>query len=309
MESIKILATSTYLPNNKISNEYFKEEFDISQEWIKRRTGIENRYYAKEENIVDLAIKVSKKILLENSIKKDEIDGIIVATTSTDKIMPGISFEVQRILNISKCMCLDILAGCSGYINAFDIARKYIACGELNKVLVIGVENISKYLNFNDKNSAVILGDGAGATLLGKSNEKKDYFCLIESIGENNEILTCNNNEKLYMDGKSVYKFAVTRTTQNIENILSKTKINKNQIKYFLFHQSNLRIIERIREKLNIKKDNIYINLDKIGNTFCASIPIILDEIIKKKLLIPGDKIILSGYGGGLNLGSIILEY
>lgn len=309
MNSIKILATSTYLPNKKISNEYFQEKYNLPANWIEKRTGIKDRYYSTEESIIDLAINVSKKLILENNVEANEINGIIVATTSTDKIMPGISFEVQKSLNIKKCMCLDILAGCSGYINAFDIARKYISCGDLNRVLVIGVEKISKYLDFDDKNSAIILGDGVGATLLAKCNESKKYFSCIESIGENNEILVCNNNEKLYMDGKSIYKFAVSKTTENIESILSNSAIDKNEIKYFLFHQSNIRIIESICEKLEIDSTKTYINLDRIGNTFCASIPIILDEIIKKDLIKSGDKILLAGYGGGLNLGSIIIEY
>lgn len=309
MNSIKILATSTYLPKNKVINKYFEEKFNLSSKWIEKRTGIKNRYYAKEETIVDLAVNVAKKIISENNIEASTIDGIIVATTSTDKIMPGISFEVQRNLNIAKCMCLDLLAGCSGYINALDIARKYILFDELEKILVIGVERISKYLDFEDKNSSVILGDGAGATLIGKTAKNKIYFSLIESIGENNQILTCNNNEKLYMDGKSIYKFAINKTIQNIEKNLSISQIDKEDIRYFLFHQSNLRIIESICEKLNINKDRTYINLDKIGNTFCASIPIILDCVIKENLIKDGDKIILSGYGGGLNLGSILLEY
>ena len=209
MNSIKILATSTYLPKNKVINKYFEEKFNLSSKWIEKRTGIKNRYYDKEETIVDLAVNVAKKIISENNIEASTIDGIIVATTSTDKIMPGISFEVQRNLNIAKCMCLDLLAGCSGYI-IFD---------ELEKILVIGVERISKYLDFEDKNSSVILGDGAGATLIGKTAKNKIYFSLIESIGENNQILTCNNNEKLYMDGKSIYKFAINKTIQKIFNI------------------------------------------------------------------------------------------
>lgn len=308
MNNIKMVATSSYLPETRISNEFFNEKFNLSEDWIKKRTGIDYRYFAKNETITELGIKVSKKIVEENNISKDDIDGIIVATTSTDRIMPGISFEIQKALEIEKCMCLDVLAGCSGFINALDIARKYIALEELKNVLLIGVEKISNYLNFEDINSSIILGDGAGAVLLTSSNEEKIYYSNIKSFGKGNEILTCHNNEKLYMDGKNIYKFAVSKTSSNILETLEKANISKEEIKYFILHQSNSRIIDSICEKIDISKEKVYKNLDKIGNTFCASIPIVLDEINKKGLLKEKDKILLCGYGGGLNLGSIILE-
>lgn len=304
MESIKILATSKYLPNKKIENSYFNDKFELDDEWINKRTGIKTRYFVEDENISNLAIKVSKKVLEKTDIDVQKIGNIIVATTSSDRIMPGISFEIQKTLDIKKCMCLDILAGCSGFINAFDIARKNIALGETEYALVIGVETISKYLDFNDINTSILLGDGAGAVLLGRNRKNKKYLKNIESIGQEGEILTCHNGQKLNMNGKAIYKYAVSKVVNNIKMTLKDEKMQ--DLKYVILHQSNIRILENISNKLNIPQEKIYSNLDKYGNTFCASIPIALDDVFVK--LKDGDKILLAGYGGGLNQGSILLE-
>ena len=307
MKSIKILGNGTYLPQNKIDNKYFNTKFNLEENWIDKRTGIKNRHIAKSESLENLATEAAKKAIENAQIDKEEIDMIIIATTSTSKIMPGISYLVQKNLDIEKCMCLDILAGCSGYINAFDIAQKYIIAGSIKTALIIGAEVLSKYIDENDINTAVILGDGAGATII-TATENKQYASYIESIGQEGEMLTCNNNEKLYMDGKKVYKFAVMKTVENIEKLLEKNNLKIEDIKYVVMHQSNLRIIENICKKLNIPKEKTYINLNNIGNTFCASIPIVLEKLFSQKLVKENDKIILLGYGGGLNLGSILLE-
>lgn len=268
MNDIQIIASSSYLPKTQISNRFFNEKFNLPEDWIKRRTGIETRYFAKDESIIELGVKVATKLINENQIDKEIIDGIIVATTSTDRLMPGISFEIQKSLNIENCMCIDILAGCSGFINALDIARKYIALNELTRVLVIGIEKISDFLNFEDINTSIILGDGAGALLLASSKSKKMYCSNIKSFGKDNEILTCNSNEKLYMNGRNVYKFAVNKTTNNILETLNKANLLKKDIEYFILHQSNSRIIDSIYEKLDISKDKTYTNLAKVRKYF-----------------------------------------
>lgn len=307
MKSIKILGNGIYLPKNKIENEFFNNRFNLEEKWIEKRTGIISRYWALDEDLEYMATQASIKAIENAKIPKEEIGMIIVATTSTNKIMPGISYLVQRNLEIKECICLDILAGCSGYINAFDIAQKYIESQNIKKALIIGAEILSKYIDESDINTAILLGDGAGATIV-TNTENKIYDSYIESIGQDGEILTCNNNEKIYMDGKRIYKFAVTKTVQNIEKILQDNNLKIEDIKYLIPHQSNIKILENIGKRLNISMDKIYVNLDTIGNTFCASIPIVLSEMYEKNLLKEKDKIILLGYGGGLNLGSILLE-
>lgn len=308
MKSIKILGNGTYLPQTKIDNTYLNKKFNLEENWIEKRTGVQNRYIAKNETIEELATKAAKISIESAQIDKQKIDMILVATTSTSKIMPGISYLVQKNLDIKNCICFDILAGCGGYINAFDIAQKYIIAGSIKTALIIGAERLSGYINENDINTAIILGDGAGATVITEA-ENKQYDSYIESIGQEGEMLTCNNNEKLYMDGKKVYKFAVMKTVENIEKLLKRNNSKIEDIKYVVMHQSNRRIIENICKKLNIPEEKTYINLSYIGNTFCASIPIVLDELFKKNLVKEKDKIILLGYGGGLNLGSILLEF
>lgn len=307
MNSIKILATGMYLPKNEIDNKYFNDKFNLEEDWIYKRTGIKKRYWTETEKTSELAIKAVEDLQKNNNVDFSKIGLIIVASTNYEDAMPSISFEIQKKFNIEKCICMDILAGCSGYINSIDIARKYIELDEIEYALVIGVEKLSKYIDKNDINTAILLGDGAGATLIGKA-ENRRYAQNIESIGQEGDILTSKENSKIYMDGKKIYKFGTARVAQNINKLLEKEGLDIADIKYIVPHQSNLRILNSMREKIGAKENQMYINITNVGNTFNASIPIALNEMIRKNLLKKQDKIILVGYGGGLNLGSILIE-
>ena len=307
MNSIKILATGMYLPKEKIDNKYFNDKFNLEDNWIYQRTGIKTRYWSENEKIKDLAIKAVEDLIDKNNVDLAKIGLIVVASTNYEDTMPGVSFEIQKRFNIENCMCMDILAGCSGYINSIDIARKYIELNEVENALVVGVEKLSKYINKDDINTAILLGDGAGATLLGKANGKK-YAQNIESIGQDGDILTSKENSKIYMDGKKIYKFGTARVAKNINKLLEREKLDISEIKYIVPHQSNLRILTSMAEKVGTSIEQMYINISDIGNTFNASIPIALNEIVRNNLLKENDKIILVGYGGGLNLGSILIE-
>lgn len=308
MNSIKILASGMYLPEEKIENSYFKDIFNIDDNWIYQRTGIKNRYWTKDEKTSELAIKAVQNLKDTNgNINIQDIDLIIVASTNYETTMPGISFEIQKEFDIENCMCMDISAGCSGYINGIDIARKYLELDEVKNALVVGVEKLSKYIDKNDINTAILLGDGAGATLLSKSLNKM-YAKNIESIGQEGEILTAKENEKIKMDGKKIYKFGTVRVAENIKTLVHKENLSIENIKYIIPHQSNIRIMESMANKIGATSEQMYINISDVGNIFNASIPIALDQVIKNKLLKENDKIILVGYGGGLNLGSILIE-
>ena len=307
MNSIKILATGMYLPKEKIDNKYFTNKFNLEDNWIYQRTGIKTRYWSENEKIKDLAIKAVEDLIDKNNVDLAKIGLVVVASTNYEDTMPGVSFEIQKRFNIENCMCMDILAGCSGYINSLDIARKYIELDEIENALVIGVEKLSKYINKDDVNTAILLGDGAGATLIGKAKDKK-YAQNIESIGQEGDILTSKENSKIYMDGKKIYKFGTARVAKNINKLLEKEKLDISEIKYIVPHQSNLRILTSMAERIGANIEQMYINISDIGNTFNASIPIALNEIISNNLLQENDKIILVGYGGGLNLGSILIE-
>ncbi len=308
MNSIKILANGIALPERKIDNLTLQNKFNLDEDWIYSRTGINARYYIENETLETLAINATKNMLSKANIDIQEIGIIVFATTSTKSLMPGISYKIQKELDIKNCMCLDILGGCSGYINAFDIVRKYIVMDNMKYGIVIGADVLSKYVDKEDVNTAILLGDGAGATLIGKSEEKKIYFQNILSEGQQGEILTCRQDEKIFMDGKKVYKFGTTKPVKCVQELLEKSGESIENIKYIIPHQSNLKMMKSMCEKLKIDISKMYINIDKVGNTFNSSIPIALNEVLDNNLVQEGDKIILLGYGGGLNLGAILIE-
>ena len=221
----------------------------------------------------------------------------------------GISYEIQKELDIKRCMCMDILAGCSGYINGFDIVRKYIAMGDTDYGIVVGADVLSKYTDENDINTKVLLGDAAGATLIGKAKSVKKYYKNIISEGQKGEILTCYQDKKIFMDGKQIYKFGTTKPVKCVQELLEIANEKMDNVKYIIPHQSNLKMMRSMCTKLEIPENKMYINIQKYGNTFNGTIPIALNEVIERGFLDKNDKIILLGYGGGLNLGSIILEY
>ncbi len=310
MSNIHIVRNGIYLPCKQITNDVLEKSLCIETGYIEKRTGIKNRYYAREEKIEDMALEAVKSLVLTENEKKD-IGLIITATTSSNLLMPGISNYIQKEYNLPSSICLDILAGCGGYINAFDIAKVYMDSRDIKKALIIGVDKLSEIIDKKDIGTTVVLSDGAGATLLEKVNEKSYaniYVSNIKADGEKNEILTYQYGKKIYMDGKEVYKYAVTKTVENIKELLQKSNLTLNDIKYIIPHQSNLKIMKAIASRLKIKMEKIYTNIQTRGNTFCASIPIALYDMEKENLLKSGDKIILLGYGGGLNTGSILIE-
>ena len=305
MSNIKIISSGKYIPKVQITNKELEEKYNVEENYIFKMTGIKQRFYAEEE-IEELAINATKKAL-ENI--KENIDLIIVASVSETNQMPSISYKIQKHFNIKNCMCIDILAGCAGFINALDIAKLYIDANRINTALVVGVEKLSNFIDKTDINTEILLSDGAGAIVIKKSQEPKLYYSYIESKGQKGEILTYTDKNKIYMNGKEIYKYAVTDTVKNINKLLDISNINIEELSYIIPHQSNKRILESISKKLNIKEDKMYFNVDNYGNTFCASIPIAIDDMIKLNKLKEKDKIILIGYGGGLNTGSILLEF
>ena len=307
MGYLKIVDAKSYLPQDRIQNKQIEEKFNLKEGYIKKRTGIEERHYAKDEKIEEMAIKAVEEIRKTNDIS--EVDLIIVATTSSKKVMPGISNYVQRKFKIKQCMCLDILAGCSGFINALDIAKIYIETKRIKKALVIGADLLSQIIDKNDLGTVAVLSDGAGALLIESTEEEKKYFSNIKAEEDKKEILTYEAGNSLYMNGTEVYKYAVTKTVENIKELLEKSSENIDNIKYIIPHQSNLKIMKAIANRLNIESKKMYINIEETGNTFCASIPMAIGKMLKENLLKKGDEIILLGYGGGLNTGSILLEY
>lgn len=305
MNSVKIIATGKYLPKHEVKSEYIEKENNLEDGYIYKRTGIETRYYSIDETLEDLAINSVKDMLRKNNnLSILDVDMIITSSTTYNSMMPSLSFEIQKYFNIKDCMCFDILAGCSGYINALDIAQKYIATSSAKNVLVVGADILSKN-KYDDIKTQILFGDGAGCMYLKAIEENRKYVSNIKSFDDKDQILTCNMNHELSMNGKEVYKFATTKTIENISEILDNSNEKIEDIKFVIPHQSNIKILEKICKKTNA---NMYTNIKRYGNTFCASIPIALDELFEFNQLRENDKIILLGYGGGLNLGSILME-
>ena len=306
MNYIKIIDAKDYMPRQKVYNDEIEKKFNLEEGYISKRTGIKERYYAGKETIENMALEAVKKLGESNEVL--DVDLIIVATTSSKSLMPGISNYIQKELNINPCICLDILAGCSGFINAFDIAKIYIETGKVKKALVVGVDLLSDIVDESDLGTVAVLSDGAAAVLLEACSEKKSYFANIRAEKDEKNILYYKTDSKIYMDGKEVYKYAVKKTVENLEKLINLSGVGLDEVKYIIPHQSNLRIMKAMASRLGIDFNKLYINIDKKGNTFCASVPIAIAEMMEKKLLSAEDKVILLGYGGGLNTGSILLE-
>ena len=310
MSNIHIIANGIYFPQRQIKNDELEKILNLESGYIEKRTGIKNRYYAIKETIQEMALGAAKNVITLADEKQD-IGLIITTTTSTDMLMPGISNYIQKKLEIPPCICFDILAGCGGYINAFDIAKVYIDSRDIKKALIIGVDKLSEIIDKQDIGTAVVLSDGAGATLIEKEETydyQKMYISNVKAEEDKNNILTYQYGKNVYMNGKEVYKYAVTKTVENINELLEKANISLNSVKYIVAHQSNLKIMKAIASRLHIGMDKMYTNIQERGNTFCASIPIALYDMQKSNFLKKGDKIILLGYGGGLNTGSILME-
>lgn len=307
MKSINIIANASYLPKYKVNNAELAQRLEVTEAFIMQRTGIKQRYIAKEESIETMAIEAAKKVMKKADWNAESIEMVIVATTSTKRLMPGIAFSVQKALGMYTCNCMDILAGCAGYINAVDIARNAIAVGKIKCALVIGVDKLTNYIEEKDLGTAIVLSDGAGATLIGVSETEKRYESHIQAEGEKGDMLTCYTDGSIQMKGNKVYRYAVTKPVQNIEELLQKTGVDKKNISYIVPHQSNRKIMEAIAQRLGMEEKMVY-NIEMVGNTFCASIPIALAEMEEKGMLAEKQSIILLGYGGGVNTASILLE-
>ena len=305
MNGIKIIGRGKYLPTKEVTSKILAKKFNTTEEYIYKVCGIKKRIYAKKEDTLEtMAYKASIDAIKNGNVNYTDIDLIIVSTTTTNEMMPGISYKVQALLNIENCMCMDILAGCNGFINAFDIAYNYIEIGKINTALVIGVEKLSTAVNSKDMSTAILFGDGVGATIITKSEKKRKYYSKIKSQGQEAEYLTYEVGKKLTMDGTKIYKYAVSEVPKIINETLNDAKLDIKDINHIVLHQSNTRIMNSTAKKLSIPKEKIFSNIENVGNTFCASIPIALTEININK----GEYLLMCGYGGGLNMGCIILE-
>lgn len=318
----RILGTGSCLPETVVTNYYLSTVMDTSDEWITTRTGIKERRLALNETTASMAINASKIALEDAGVSAEEIDMIIVATLTADHMTPSAACEVQAGIGATKAFAYDLNAACSGFVFALQAVQAYFQAGMAKTALVVGVETLSKIMDWSDRSTCVLFGDGAGAAVLKADETTGLMACKIGSDGTKGPVLSCLNRkvnnilrerddtpDYVKMDGQEVYKFAVSTVPTSILETLEEAQVKVEDVKYFLLHQANIRILQSVAKRLQVDQDKFPISLDHCGNISAASIPILLDETNKKGLLNRGDKIVLSGFGGGLTWGSAVLEW
>ncbi len=318
----RIIGTGSCLPANVVTNDDLSQIMDTSDEWISSRTGIRKRHLAKDETTASMSIEAARRAMENAGVTAEEIDLIIVGTVSADYITPACSCEVQAAIGAERAVAFDINAACSGFMFALHIANAYLQCGTYQTALIIGAETLSKIMDWSDRSTCVLFGDGAGAAVV-RADEKAGFLAFdLGSDGVKGRVLSgvnrTNNNpliqtpkelQYIHMDGQEVYKFAVTMVPASLHKVIEEAGIGVEDIDYFALHQANIRIIQSVAKRLKVAEDKFPISLDHCGNISAASVPILLDEMNQRGLLKPGMKIALSGFGGGLTWASAVLEW
>lgn len=324
MPFAKITQVAHYVPENIVSNDDLAKIMDTSDEWIYSRTGIKQRHITVDENTSDLAAKVGEQLLLQADLSADQIDFIIVATISPDGSMPSTAALVQSKIGAHRAFAYDLTAACSGFVFALSTAEKLIA-GGYTRGMVIGAEVLSKSLDWSDRSTAVLFGDGAGGVLLENTGTKPLIIAEhLRTDGSRGNSLTSNHLELrpgllarpkpvaefIKMDGRAIFDFAVRDVPKNIQETLEKANLKPEDIDYFLLHQANSRILDKMAKKLGAERSKFLQNMQDYGNTSAASIPILLSEAVKngKLSLDKNSKIVQTGFGGGLTWGTLIVN-
>ncbi|HAX52335.1 beta-ketoacyl-ACP synthase III [Muricomes intestini] len=317
----KICGTGSYVPAHFLDNDDLAKIVDTNDEWIRERTGVVRRHVIEEETVVSMAVAASRRALENSGIAPAELDLILVSTFSSETVLPCAACEVQREIGAVNATAFDLNAACTGFVFAYNTAQAYIASGMCQTVLVIGSESLSNLLNWRDRSTCILFGDGAGATVL-KSEEGVLYRPVTHSDGNRGNALTCMSRHRkdwlpgeedldsyMKMDGREVFKFAVRQVPEVILEVLKEADISLNEVNYFILHQANKRIIEGVARRLEQDIDKFPMNLDEYGNTSSASIPLLLDEMNHKGMLKTGQKLVIAGFGGGLSWGAACLEW
>lgn len=320
----RIAGTGHFLPKTVVTNDDLSKIMDTSDEWISSRTGIRERRLATEETTASMSAEAAKLALADAGIRAEEIDLIIVATVSPDYMTPSTACEVQAAIGADKAVAFDINAACSGFLFALQMADMYIKQGVYKNALIVGAETLSKIMDWNDRSTCVLFGDGAGAAVvcatedenqglasitLGSDGAKGMVLAGINRLNNNPYVKNENGPHYIRMDGQEVYKFAVTTVPISIEKVLDEAGLTTEDIKYFVLHQANIRILQSVSKRLKVDMDKFPISLDHCGNMSAASVPVLLDEINRKGMLEKGDKIVLAGFGGGLTWGACVVEW
>lgn len=326
VRAVGFLGTGSYVPEKIITNYDIEKIVDTSNEWIIARTGIEQRRVADENTATsDLATEAALRALKDAKVSAKEIDLIIVATVTPDMAFPSTACIVQKNIGAIKAASFDLEAGCSGFLYGLTMGQQFIATGMYEKVLVIGSETLSKIVDWSDRNTCVLFGDGAGAVVLGPTEEGKGILSsLMGADGEGGKFLTLpaggsrmpttiasieENLHYLKMDGSEVFKFAVRIMNKASQEVIKQGGFDVEDIDYLVPHQANIRIIQSAAKKLKLPMNKIYVNLDKYGNMSAASVPVALDEALKQGKIKTNDLVVMVGFGAGLTWGASVVKW
>lgn len=317
----KIIGIGSYVPDTVVTNQDLMKFLDTDDAWIRERTGICERRVSKDMGTCGLAIEAAKRAIDDAGIDPKEIDLIVLATSSGDRAFPAAAMDVQAAIGAVNAVGFDITAACSGFIFGLHIAHSFFAAGIYKTALIIGAETLSKVVDWTDRGTCILFGDGAGAAVV-RASETGIIRTLMGSDGTKGWTLECQarnlgncvNGIKpelgfMKMDGKAVFKFAVRKVPEIVAQILEDAQMDPEEIKYFVLHQANFRILEAASRRLKVPMDRIPVNIDRYGNTSAASVPILLDELKRDGKLERGDKLVLAGFGSGMTWGATLLEW
>jgi 3-oxoacyl-[acyl-carrier-protein] synthase III len=305
-----IVGLGRYLPEKVVTNSDLEKVMDTSDEWIRTRTGIEERRISSDDvNSSDMAYEAAMKALENANISAEEIDMILVATVTPDQPFPSIACMIQDKLGAKMAAAMDVSAACSGFMYGIVTAKQFIESGSYKYVLVVGVEKLSKITNWDDRNTAVLFGDGAGAVVLGPVSEGRGILAFeLGADGSGGKHLF-QEKEFITMNGREVYKFAVRQMGESSLNVLEKAGLSKEDVDFLIPHQANIRIMESARQRLELPVEKMSKTIHKYGNTSSASIPISIVEEVEAGKIKDDDVIVLVGFGGGLTWGAIALRW
>ena len=318
----RICGTGSCIPEMVWDNNKLAQMVETNDEWIKERTGVSRRHIAQEnESTAYLASEAAKAALADAKVCPEDVELIIVATISPGEIIPSTSCEVQKCIGAVNATCFDLSAACTGFLFALNTAQAYIAAGVYKTILIIGSECLSNLTNWEDRGTCILFGDGAGAAVV-QACEEGRFAQVTHSVGSKGDVLTCSSrNQKKYedqpkavetymqMDGKEVFKFAVSKVPEVIGELFEKTQLGTEDVQYFILHQANERIVRSVAKRLKEDIEKFPMNMAEYGNTSSASIPILLDEMNKKGAFKRGDLLVLSGFGAGLSYGASLIQW
>jgi len=321
-----ISAVSHFLPDDVYDNHWFESRLDTSDEWIQTRTGIKERRFLREGGVSEMLVPAAQKCLQQRGLPPEEIDCIIVATVTADRIFPSTAAIVQRKLGAKNAWGFDLAAACSGFLNALITAAKLVESGAVRNVLLCSGDKMSAIVDFQDRATAVLFGDGAGAVLVEPSTDESlgilDFILRMDGNGEQylhqkaggsmfppTAETVANREHYIFQDGQPVFKAAVVGMADVSYEILERNGLSGNDVAWLVPHQANLRIIDATAKRMNLSPEKVMVNIDKYGNTTAGTIPICLSELLLQGKLKKGDLIVLSSFGAGFTWGSILIRW